>query len=198
MPAAPSSAVRRGELGAGGEWQSRARRLDRSLLDLQPGQRASAAIGGGPRLWRTGARPSRGFPACSPLVFSPAILSGSLDFLPHCSAEPAGGCRSFAEGASPLPAGATGQALTAARAGLGWLQREALRIASERPEVRRQDLVAQDRVSRDLALRALGGLAGCRLLRRIGLGRATRYVPLSLSFWFTLMSDVAEWIAVLV
>ncbi len=71
-----------------------------------------------------------------------------------------------------------GRALTAAKAGLGWLQREALRIASERREVRRQDLVAQCRVSRDLARRALAGLAGRRLLRRVGLGRATRYVPL--------------------
>ena len=96
------------------------------------------------------------------------------------------------------PARVTGQARRAARAGLGWLQREALRITSERREVRRQDLVAQCRVSRDLARRALGGLAGRRLLRRIGFGRATRYVPFSLSFWFTLMSDVAEWVAVLV
>ncbi len=35
-----------------------------------------------------------------------------------------------------------------------------------------------------------------RLLRRVGLGRAARYVPLS--FWLTLMSDVAEWVAALV
>ncbi|HXJ84831.1 MAG TPA: sigma-54 dependent transcriptional regulator [Candidatus Methylomirabilis sp.] len=95
-------------------------------------------------------------------------------------------------------AGVTGQAPTATRARLGWLQREALRIAGERREVRRQDLVAQCRVSRDLARRALLGLARRRLLRRVGLGRATRYVPLSLSLWLTLMSDVAEWVGVMV
>jgi DNA-binding NtrC family response regulator len=96
------------------------------------------------------------------------------------------------------PAVPTGQALTAAKAGLAWLQREALRIASERREARRQDLVAQCRLSRDLVRRALVALAGQRLLRRVGLGRATRYVPLSFSVWLTLMSDVAEWVAVLV
>jgi DNA-binding NtrC family response regulator len=90
-----------------------------------------------------------------------------------------------------------GRALTAAKAGIGWLRREALRIAAERREVRRQDLVTQCRVSRDLARRALVGLASRRLLRRVGLGRATRYVPLSFSVWLTLMSDVAEWVGVL-
>jgi hypothetical protein len=34
------------------------------------------------------------------------------------------------------------------------------------------------------------------LLRRVGLGRGTHYVPLS--FWLTMMSDAMEWAAVFV
>ena len=73
---------------------------------------------------------------------------------------------------------------------LSWLQHEVLRIATERREVRRADLVARCRVSHEVARRALAGLARLRLLRRVGLGRATRYV--SLSFWLTFLDDAAE------
>lgn len=60
---------------------------------------------------------------------------------------------------------------------LSWLQREALRLAAEQREVRRRDLVARCRVSREVARRALVGLVRLGLLRRIGGGRSARYVP---------------------
>ncbi len=82
-----------------------------------------------------------------------------------------------------------------AKAALSWLQREVLRIAAECREVRRRDIVAQCRVSHEVARRALAGLVRLRLLRRVGLGRAARYVPLS--YWLTSMSEVAEWVAAL-
>jgi DNA-binding NtrC family response regulator len=90
---------------------------------------------------------------------------------------------------SQAPAGR--QAVAVATAVLGWLQHEVLRIAAERREVRRRDVVARCRVSHEVARRALAGLVDLRLLRRVGLGRAARYVPLS--YWLTLMSDMAEW-----
>ena len=37
---------------------------------------------------------------------------------------------------------------------------------------------------------------GLNLYCRFSLGRASRYVPLS--YWLTLMSDVAEWVAALI
>jgi DNA-binding NtrC family response regulator len=94
------------------------------------------------------------------------------------------------------PADAGRQGMTAAKAVLSWLQHEVLQIAAERREVRRRDVIARCRVSHEVARRALGGLVHLRLLRRVGLGRAARYVPLS--YWLTLMSDVAEWALALV
>ena len=95
-----------------------------------------------------------------------------------------------------VPPGVADQALTAAKAALSWLQHEVLRIAAERREVRRRDVIAQCRVSHEVARRALAGLVRLRLLRRVGLGRAARYVPLS--WWLTVMSDVAEWVLAMV
>jgi two-component system, NtrC family, response regulator HupR/HoxA len=77
------------------------------------------------------------------------------------------------------------------KASLSWRQQEALRIASERHEVRRSDIVARCRISREVARRELVGLVRLGLLRRIGFGRGTRYVRLS--FWLTFISDAAEW-----
>ena len=94
------------------------------------------------------------------------------------------------------PAGAECQGMAAANATLSRLQHEALRIAAEGREVRRRDVVAQCRVSHEVARRALVRLVHLRLLRRVGLGRAARYVPLS--YWLTMMSDVAEWALALV
>ena len=87
------------------------------------------------------------------------------------------------------------QGMPAAKAVLSWLQHEALRIVSERREVRRRDVIARCRVSREVARRELAGLVRLGLLRRIGLGRGARYV--ALSFWLTLMSDAVEWVMVL-
>ena len=67
----------------------------------------------------------------------------------------------------------------------------ALRIVSEQHEVRRRDIVARCRISREVARRELAGLVRLGLLRRIGLGRGARYMPLS--FWLTLMGDAADW-----
>jgi DNA-binding NtrC family response regulator len=78
------------------------------------------------------------------------------------------------------PARAGRQGVAAAKAALGWLQREVLRIAAERRDVRRRDVVAQCRVSHEVARRALAGLVHLGLLRRVGLGRAARYMLLSL------------------
>ncbi len=83
------------------------------------------------------------------------------------------------------------QGVPAAKAVLSWLQHEALRIVSERREVRRRDIIARCRISREVARRELVGLVRLGLLRRIGFGRGARYVPLS--FWLTLMNHVAEW-----
>jgi predicted HTH transcriptional regulator len=65
------------------------------------------------------------------------------------------------------------------RAALSWLQREALRIAGERHEIRRRDFIARCRISREVARRELAGLVRLGFLRRIGVGRGARYVPLS-------------------
>ena len=94
------------------------------------------------------------------------------------------------------PAPARRQGVAVAKAVLGWLRHEVLRIAAEHREVRRRDVVARCSVSHEVARRALAGLVDLRFLRSIGLGRASRYVPLS--YWLTLMSDVAEWAAVLI
>jgi DNA-binding NtrC family response regulator len=73
---------------------------------------------------------------------------------------------------------------------LSWFQHEAMRIVSERREVRRGDIIARCRISREAARRELVGLVRLGLLRRIGFGCGARYVPLS--FWLSLMSDVVK------
>ena len=62
---------------------------------------------------------------------------------------------------------------------LTWSQREALRMVSERREVRRRDFMARCGISRELARRELVGLVALGLLRRVGHGRGARYVPWS-------------------
>ena len=76
------------------------------------------------------------------------------------------------------------------------VQEQALQLKAANGEVRRADLVARCRVSHEVARRALAGLARLGLLRRVGLGRATRYV--SLSFWLTFLDDAAELVLTLV
>jgi two-component system response regulator HydG len=76
-------------------------------------------------------------------------------------------------------AGAEHGYVPAAQEELSWLQREALRLASRRRELRRGELMAQFGISREVAHRCLTGLVGHGLLRRIGFGRGARYVPLS-------------------
>jgi DNA-binding NtrC family response regulator len=66
-------------------------------------------------------------------------------------------------------------------AGLSWLQREALRIAGERGQLRRGELIARFRVSREVARQALGGLVRLGLMRLVGRGRGARYVPVTVS-----------------
>jgi two-component system response regulator HupR/HoxA len=104
---------------------------------------------------------------------------------------PMGRGRDVAEGAPVEPHG-----VPVTEAALSWLQREALRIASARREVRRSDIIARCRISREVARRELVGLVRLGLLRRIGFGRGARYVPLS--WWFTMVSDVAEWAMALI
>jgi hypothetical protein len=58
---------------------------------------------------------------------------------------------------------------------LSWLQREALRIADERREVRRRELIARCRIPREVARRELAGLVRLGLLRLTGRGRGARY-----------------------
>ncbi len=93
--------------------------------------------------------------------------------------------------ASDSKTGADPDGTTDVKATLSWLQREALRIAAERREIRRREFIARCHISREAARRELGGLVRHGLLRRIGLGRGARYVPLS--FWLTLMTEAADW-----
>jgi two-component system response regulator HydG len=79
---------------------------------------------------------------------------------------------------------------------LSWLQHEALRIAAERRELRRRELIARFRVSREVARRELAGLVHRGLLRLVGRGRGARYVPLS--FWLALLGEAIGWGAALV
>jgi two-component system response regulator HydG len=58
---------------------------------------------------------------------------------------------------------------------LTWLQREALRLASSRRELRRGELMRRFGISREIAHRCLTALVGRGLLRRIGFGRAARW-----------------------
>lgn len=67
---------------------------------------------------------------------------------------------------------------------------------SQQREVRRSDIVARCRISREVARRELAALVGLGLLRRIGFGRGTRYVRLS--FWLTAVSDAVEWATALI
>jgi len=62
---------------------------------------------------------------------------------------------------------------------LTWSQSEALRIVSERREVRRRDFMARCGISQELARRELVGLVALGLLRRVGHGRGSRYLPWS-------------------
>ena len=71
------------------------------------------------------------------------------------------------------------QGVAVATAVLGWLQHEVLGIAAERREVRRRDVVARCRVSHEVARRALAGLVDLGFFAHVGLGRASRYLPLS-------------------
>lgn len=82
------------------------------------------------------------------------------------------------------------------KAVLSWLQREALQVVAERREVRRRDMIARCRISREVARRELAGLVRLGLLRRVGLGRGARYVPLS--FWLTLITEGPGWAMALI
>jgi DNA-binding NtrC family response regulator len=73
---------------------------------------------------------------------------------------------------------------------LSSVQEQALRLKAAHGEVRRRDLVARARVSHEVARQTLAGLIRLGLLRRIGMGRATRYM--SLSAWLTLLDDAVE------
>jgi len=55
-------------------------------------------------------------------------------------------------------------------------QREALRIAAQRGEVRRRDVIVRCQISRESARRELIGLSERGLLVRVGRGRGVRYV----------------------
>jgi DNA-binding NtrC family response regulator len=64
---------------------------------------------------------------------------------------------------------------------LSWCQEEALSIAAAGLGVRRRDLMGRCRISREAARRHLTSLVARGLLRRVGQGRSTRYVPMSAS-----------------
>jgi DNA-binding NtrC family response regulator len=64
---------------------------------------------------------------------------------------------------------------------LNWCQAEALTIAGRGLGVRRRDLMARCRISREAARRHLTSLVARGALRRVGQGRSTRYVPVSAS-----------------
>ncbi len=61
---------------------------------------------------------------------------------------------------------------------LNWCQEEALAIAARGRGVRRGDLMARCRISREAARRHLASLVARGLLRRVGEGRATRYLAM--------------------
>lgn len=64
---------------------------------------------------------------------------------------------------------------------LNWCQEEALTIAARGLGVRRGDLMARCRISREAARRHLTSLVARGALLRVGQGRSTRYVPVSAS-----------------
>jgi DNA-binding NtrC family response regulator len=84
---------------------------------------------------------------------------------------------------------------TDATGALSWLQQEALHMAAERGELRRGELIARFRVSREVARQALGGLVRLGLMRLVGRGRGARYVPLSL--WPVFLGHGMEWVIAL-
>jgi DNA-binding NtrC family response regulator len=59
---------------------------------------------------------------------------------------------------------------------LSWLQHQALRSAAERGELRRREVTARFRVSREVARRELAGLVRLGLLRLVGRGRGAKYM----------------------
>jgi hypothetical protein len=69
-------------------------------------------------------------------------------------------------------------------------------LAAEHRELRRRELVARFRISRELARRELASLVRLWFFRLIGHGRGARYVPLWL--WLSLMGEAAEWTRALV
>lgn len=97
--------------------------------------------------------------------------------------------------AEATPDGAT-EGHAAATAALSWLQREALRLARERRELRRRDVIARCGISRETARRELAALVRLGFLRLVGRGRGARYVPLS--FWLGLIRDAVDWVGALV
>lgn len=84
--------------------------------------------------------------------------------LPPCALNP-----EPAPGAPAPPAVEAVQELT-------WPHREALRIARDRGEVQRGDLIERCRISTEAARRVLVALVRLGLLRRVGGGRAVRYL----------------------
>jgi DNA-binding NtrC family response regulator len=64
---------------------------------------------------------------------------------------------------------------------LNWCQEEALSIAAGGLGVCRRDLMGRCRISREAARRHLASLVARGLLRRVGQGRSTRYMPTSAS-----------------
>ncbi len=75
-------------------------------------------------------------------------------------------------GTTPGPPGAGDDVL----GDLTWPHREALRIAKQRGEVQRADVMDRCRLSTEAARRVLVTLVERRVLRRVGGGRAVRYV----------------------
>ena len=72
--------------------------------------------------------------------------------------------------------GALARSPAAEAGGLSWLQRQVLRIADERRELRHRDVTGRYHVSRDVASHAIAQLVRGGLLRRVGSGRGARYV----------------------
>ena len=71
------------------------------------------------------------------------------------------------------------EAVLALEASLTPAQRQALRLAANRGEVRRADVMARCGISREVARRELAGLVRVGAVRREGRGRGARYVPVS-------------------
>jgi len=78
--------------------------------------------------------------------------------------------------ALPSSRGADGEIEVAIGEPLTWCQEEALAAAARGAGVRRGDLMARCRISREAARRHLASLVSRGLLRRVGQGRSTRYM----------------------